>query len=173
MHGGAVSMAREFNTLTWRPDLILVTDMLDLSTFLALMKSKSLGIPTAIYFHENQLSYPWSPNDRDIQKNRDTHYGFINYVSALAADQVFFNSEFHMDSFLDALPRFLRQFPDHRELDSVEVIREKSRILHLGMDLRKFDDHRIDHGDHPLILWNHRWEYDKKSENMVTILNWL
>ncbi|MGY8764539.1 MAG: tRNA-queuosine alpha-mannosyltransferase domain-containing protein, partial [Fidelibacterota bacterium] len=50
MHGGAVTMAREFNNLTWRPDLILATDMLDLSTFLALTKSKSYGIPTAIYF---------------------------------------------------------------------------------------------------------------------------
>ena len=59
-----------------------------------------------VYFHENQASYPWSPNDRDIQYNRDTHYGFINYVSALTADHVFFNSEFHMNSFLNALPSF-------------------------------------------------------------------
>ncbi|MBT7118846.1 MAG: DUF3524 domain-containing protein, partial [Candidatus Marinimicrobia bacterium] len=170
MHGGAVTMAREFNNLTWRPDLILATDMLDLSTFLALTKSKSNGIPTAIYFHENQLSYPWSPKDRDIQNNRDTHYGFINYASALAADQVFFNSEFHMASFLDALPRFLRKFPDYRELDSVNVIRGKSHILHLGMDLRQFDNHRKGHGDEPLILWNHRWEYDKNPTEFFNVL---
>ena len=65
---------------------------------------------------------------------------------------VFFNSEFHMASFLDALPRFLRKFPDYRELDSVNVIREKSRILHLGMDLRQFDNHSTDRGDVPLII---------------------
>ena len=170
MHGGAVTMAREFNNLTWRPDLILATDMLDLSTFLALTKSKSYGIPTAIYFHENQLSYPWSPKDRDVQNNRDTHYGFINFASALAADQVFFNSEFHMASFLDALPRFLRKFPDYRELDSVNVIRGKSHILHLGMDLRQFDNHRKGHGDEPLILWNHRWEYDKNPTEFFNVL---
>ena len=170
MHGGAVTMAREFNNFTWRPDHILATDMLDLSTFLALTKSKSYGIPTAIYFHENQLSYPWSPKDRDVQKNRDSHYGFINYASALAADQVFFNSEFHMVSFLDALPRFLRQFPDYRELDSVNVIRGKSRILHLGMNLRQFDNHHTDHGDVPLILWNHRWEYDKNPTEFFNVL---
>ena len=170
MHGGAVTMARKFNNLNWRPDLILATDMLDLSTFLALTKSKSNGIPTAIYFHENQLSYPWSPKDRDIQNNRDTHYGFINYASALAADQVFFNSKFHMASFLGALPRFLRKFPDYRELDSINMIRGKSQILHLGMNLRQFDDHHADHGNVPLILWNHRWEYDKNPTEFFNVL---
>ena len=170
MHGGAVTLARLFNTMDWRPDLILATDMLDLTTFLALTKSKSHGIPTAIYFHENQLSYPWSPTDRDIQQKRDTHYGFINYASALATDTVFFNSDFHMDSFLNALPRFLRHFPDHQELDSVNTIREKCRVLHLGMDLAKFDEHKSDHQDLPIILWNHRWEYDKNPESFFNVL---
>ena len=66
MHGGAVTLAKMFNNMDWKPDLILSTDMLDLTTFLALTRVKSNGIPTAIYFHENQISYPWSPRDRDI-----------------------------------------------------------------------------------------------------------
>jgi len=139
MHGGAVTLARKFNKMDWKPDLILATDMLDLTTFLSLTREKSHNIPTTIYFHENQLSYPWSPEDRDIQKNRDKHYGFINYASALAADRVFFNSEFHMNSFLDALRPFLKHFPDHNELESVNNIRNKSSVLHLGMDLQRFD----------------------------------
>ncbi|MBT3180040.1 MAG: DUF3524 domain-containing protein [Candidatus Marinimicrobia bacterium] len=171
MHGGAVTLAREFNALNWRPDLILTTDMLDVTTFMALTQSKSHGIPIAIYFHENQISYPWSPNDRDIQKNRDSHYGFINYASTLAADTIFFNSDFHMESYLGELPKFLRHFPDHRELDSVDIIREKSRILHLGMDLQKFDIHKTSHKKDPLILWNHRWEYDKNPESFFSVLN--
>ncbi|MAV96235.1 MAG: glycosyl transferase family 1, partial [Candidatus Marinimicrobia bacterium] len=116
MHGGAVTLARKFNKMKWKPDLIFATDMLDLTTFLSLTREKSSGIPTAIYFHENQLSYPWSPDDRDIQNKRDSHYGFINYSSALSADKVFFNSEFHMKSFLEALQPFLKQFPDYQEL---------------------------------------------------------
>jgi len=170
MHGGAVTVAQRFNDMKWHPDLILATDMLGLSTFLALSRKKLHGIPAAIYFHENQLVYPWSPEDRDIQQKRDTHYGFINYASALTADRVFFNSEFHMNSFLDALHPFLKHFPDHRELDSVKVIRDKSRVLHLGMDLQQFDDHRVEKEGNPLILWNHRWEYDKNPELFFSVL---
>ena len=162
MHGAAVSLARQFNELTQLPDLILATDMLDLTTFLALTRRKSASVPTALYFHENQITYPWSPTDEDVKLQRDNHYGFINYTSALAADKVFFNSAYHQESFLDALPGFLRQFPDKRELSGVEAVRTKSEILYLGMNLRKFDKYsRGDKNEVPVLLWNHRWEYDK------------
>jgi len=95
MHGGGVTLARKFLSLSYQPDLLLATDMLDLTTFLALTRKASISIKTAIYFHENQLTYPWSPKDRDVIKQRDMHYGYINYASALAADVVFFNSQYH------------------------------------------------------------------------------
>mgnify|MGYP000456988033 CR=1 FL=1 len=37
---------------------------------------------------ENQITYPWSPQDEDVKYQRNNQYGFINYTSALAADQV-------------------------------------------------------------------------------------
>ena len=55
MQGGAVSLAREYRARALCPDLILATDMLDLPLFLALTRDLTTGIPTAIYFHENQL----------------------------------------------------------------------------------------------------------------------
>jgi hypothetical protein len=61
MHGGAVTLARLFNQSDLTPDLILSTDMLDLTTFLSLTRNRTSTTPTAIYFHENHLSYPWSP----------------------------------------------------------------------------------------------------------------
>ena len=96
-----------------------------------------------IYFHENQLSYPWSPRDRDIKKNRDSHYGFINYASALCADKVFFNSKFHLTSYLNALEKFLNTFPDQREISTVATIKNKSEVLQLGLDLSFFDKYHI------------------------------
>ena len=170
MHGGAITLAKMFNAMDWLPDLIFATDMLDLNTFLSLTRNKSNGIPAAIYFHENQLSYPWSPSDRDIKNKRDSHYGFINYSSALAADKVFFNSEFHMKSFFDALIPFLKQFPDYQELDTVDVIKKKSEVLYLGMDFRRFCNHTFERGLKPNILWNHRWEYDKNPQSFFSVL---
>ena len=164
MHIGAVTIAKEFNEMKWQPDVILSTDMLDLTTFLALTKKRTSGIPTAIYFHENQLSYPWSHKDRDIKNNRDTHYGFINYSSALAADRLYFNSKFHMDSFIHALKPFLKQFPDYQELETIEIIKNKSEVLYLGIDFKRLDKFKISKSNHPIIIWNHRWEYDKNPE---------
>lgn len=163
MHGGAVTLARQFLDSGLEPDLILATDMLDLTTFLALTRVRTAGVPTAIYFHENQLTYPWSPTDRDVAAGRNKHYGFLNFSSALAADRLFFNSTYHRDSFLAELPHFLNHFPDYKELDSVETLRRKSAVLPLGLDLARFDAARPAQAwaGPPLLLWNHRWEYDK------------
>jgi glycosyltransferase involved in cell wall biosynthesis len=135
--------------------------MLNLPAFLALAGEALAGVPVALYFHENQLTYPLQPGEK-----RDLHYGFVNLVSALRADVVFFNSTYHLDEFFDELPRLLKHFPDYNELWTVESVREKSAVLPLGLDLARFDQYRHGHptAGRPLILWNHRWEYDKNPE---------
>ena len=193
MHGGAVTLARRFLESGSTPDLILATDMLDLTTFLALTRRKTANIPTAIYFHENQLTYPWSPTDRDVVRNRDKHYGFINYASAMAADWVFFNSRYHMESFYDEAVRLLKHFPDHNEAGSIDALRDKSSVLPLGMDLRRLDEYAGAAGASineagaltgeagaltgevggPLVVWNHRWEYDKNPDEFFKALRTL
>ncbi len=174
MHGGAVTLAKQFLAAGERPDLLLATDMLDLTTFLALTRKLSADIPVALYMHENQLSYPWSPTDADPELQRDAHYCFINYSSALAADAVLFNSDYHRRDFLAELPGFLKTFPDCNEIDTVAQIERKSRTLHLGLDLRRFEPHRprVEErtGQLPLILWNHRWEYDKNPDEFFSAL---
>ena len=146
--------------------------MLDLSSFLALTRRKTANIPTAFYFHENQLTYPWSPIDRDVIKNRDYHYSFINYISSYTADKVFFNSKYHKDIFLIELKKFLKIFPDNNEFGTIKDIAEKSEVLYLGLDLKnndKFKPYKIKNKK-PLILWNHRWEYDKNPEDFIDAL---
>ena len=164
MHGGAVTIAREFLAGGEVPDLILAGSMLDLSSFLALTRNTTAGVPAAVYFHENQLAYPWQERDRDRQRGRDVHYGFINYITALCADRIFFNSYYNMSSFLEELPRMLKHFPDCNELESVDEIAARSSVLHLGIEFPEPQGTASLSGlrhDLPVIMWNHRWEYDK------------
>jgi glycosyltransferase involved in cell wall biosynthesis len=173
MHGGAVTLARQFLESKREPDLLLASDMLDLTSFLALTRKRTAKIPTALYFHENQLSYPWSPNGANPEQQR-AHYAFINYTSALAADAVLFNSRYHREVFNDQLPGFLKGFPDQNELGSLDLLKTKSEVLPLGVDLKRFDQYRPENpGDAPrvpLVLWNHRWEYDKNPEEFFQAL---
>jgi glycosyltransferase involved in cell wall biosynthesis len=82
-----------------------------------------------------------------------------------------YNSKFHKDSFIDALRTFLKQFPDHNEFSNIDAIQEKSEVSHLGLSLQKFDDYKTkSKNEVPIILWNHRWEYDKNPASFFQTL---
>jgi len=165
MHGAAVELAEQVLGHDGPDfDLLLATDMMDLSVFTALVRKKYAHTPIAVYFHENQLAYPWSASDQDVKLQRDNHYAFINYTSALAADRIFFNSPYNHDSFVDGLLDFLKVFPDRKGLNRVEEIAGKSEVLPLGMELEVVENREIAPEEPPRILWNHRWEYDKGPE---------
>jgi glycosyltransferase involved in cell wall biosynthesis len=163
-----------------RFDLILATDMLDLATFLGLTRDITSGVPVGLYMHENQLTYPLPAG-----RARDLAFPWINYTSLLAADAIFFNSEFHRRALLDALPGLLGRYHDHQELDLVDTIAAKASVLPPGIDLARLDDFRlsildvgfeenskspIPNPQSPVILWNSRWEYDKAPEAFFAAL---
>lgn len=173
MHGGSVTLSEKLNCSDFIPDLILATDMLDVATFKANLKSSLSGVPVVTYFHENQITYPWSATDEDVKKNRDNHYGFINYTTALVSDKVLFNSEYHRSSFIGALPDFLGQFPDYRNLDTIKRIEAKSQVIPLGLallELEKAKPAEVNLPKRATVLWNHRWEYDKNPEEFFETL---
>lgn len=175
MHGAAVTLAPNILARERMPDLIVATDMLDVTTLLALTRARTAQTPVLTYFHENQLTYPFPPGTK-----RDLHYGWINYVSALASNAVAFNSAYHRDEFFDELPRLLKHFPDYNNLETIEDVRARSVVLHPGLDLGWIDepeppgvaDDLPPRGSQPpLILWNQRWEYDKGPETFFWTLD--
>lgn len=168
MHGAAIHFAEQFAASLQsghpHPNILLVSSMVDLCVFKAMLPPEAQNIPLIYYFHENQLVYPWSPTDPDVELKRDRHYGFIHFASALAAHEIWFNSGRHRDQFVAALPQFLNDFPDHKLLHTVAKIETKSRVVHLGLDLlalRADGQTRDLTAERAIILWNHRWEYDK------------
>lgn len=177
MHGGAVTMARKALQAFrdgFEPDVVFATGMVNLPAFLALVRPHLGNVPVALYFHENQLTYPLPPD-----AERDYTYGYINYLSSLAADRIAFNSRFHVDEFMDALPKLLRAFPDYTHLNTVNALRKKSTVVHVGMDLEAHDVYRSAYAPpdwgpsmrSPIVLWNQRWEYDKNPEAFFRVMN--
>lgn len=164
MRGAAISFARMLREAPGlgRVDLIVTTDMLDLATFLGLARDLVGRTPVALYMHENQLTYPLPPG-----RQRDLAFPWINYTAALAADAVFFNSDFHRQSFLSALPQLPGRYHDYRELEQIERIANVSEVLYPGLELVPFDQDPPGLAREPgvpVILWNNRWEYDKAPD---------
>ena len=139
------------------PDMVFCSDMLNLAEFAALAPVEISGLPKVIYFHENQLTYPVR-----VEDERDYQFAMTNLTSALAADAVWFNSRFHMNSFLEALVKFLKSMPDFQPLEVIEIIRAKSSVHPPGIaDLTPLPEREPG----PVrILWAARWEHDKNPE---------
>ena len=52
--------------------------------------------------------------------------------------------------------------PDNKNLETLDIIKNKSSVLYLGCDLKKYSKkEKKSSNKKPIILWNHRWEFDK------------
>jgi glycosyltransferase involved in cell wall biosynthesis len=165
MRGAALYFAKKIPSLK-RYNALITTDLMSLSDY----KTLSPGIcpPVLVYFHENQLTYPLAPGE-----HMDYQFGFTDITTALAADRVLFNSRTHCDAFFSHLPGFLKMMPEYRPNWAVGEIRSKAGVLYPGCRFPASgfcgDEPSIQLP--PLIIWNHRWEFDKNPDEFFYVLD--
>jgi len=164
MRSAAVRWAIDERAELERPwDLILASSYVPLAELLGLVPSLS-RVPSLLFFHENQLAFPVSDRLSQQEQARDLHYGFTQLTSALAATRCGFNSRHNRDSFLSEAERILSKMPAPVPSGWVERIAARSDVIYLPLELADAPPaaHRDD--GPPIILWNHRWEHDKRPE---------
>lgn len=171
MRGAHVTLAAEMGELVAEvgpPDVVLATSMTDLAGLLGMTRRLVGDVPAVLYVHETQLTYPLSPLDRP-----DATYAMLNWTAMNAADLVLFNSAWHRDHWFVELPGLLRSLPDHRHDDLVDEVARRAEVLPVGVDLRRFDPVGPPSSTDapPVILWNHRWEHDKRPDLFATAIH--
>ena len=165
MRGAALYFVKQVNGLA-DYDGLITTDLMSLSDFKAL--ANGTCPPALVYFHENQFTYPLAPGER-----MDYQFGFTDITTALVADRIIFNSQTHSDAFFKALPNFIKMMPEHRPGWVVEAIRSRADVLYPGC---RFAAKELTADDlcckrPPLIIWNHRWEFDKNPDDFFQALD--
>jgi len=166
MRGAALYFAEKISSIE-NYDGLITTDLMSLSDLKALLGSSCP--PSLVYFHENQLTYPLAPGE-----SMDYQFGFTDITTALAADRILFNSHTHLDSFFSILPDFLKMMPEYRPGWVVKAIRRKSGVLYPGCrfpDRQKQLPVSLEKESRPLIIWNHRWEFDKGPKDFFDALD--
>ncbi len=136
-------------------DLLLATSMTNLAALKGIVPSLA-ATPTIVYFHENQFAYPEQRERKEYQ-----NYKITNLYTALAADQVLFNSRYNMDTFLDGATGLLSIMPDHVPKGIVKAVQDRSRILPVPLEKELYTCDSRRSTEPLVIVWNHRWEHDK------------
>ena len=161
MRHAAITFNEKLATITeqnW--DIIVCTDMLNITEFNGLANTFIQQLPKVIYFHENQLLYP-----DNHSSERDYHYAFTNFISTLCANEVWFNSDWHKNTFTDALKQWISKMPDYPQTKAIASFIEKSKTHYPGIEKDCYEYRpQTEHNKKITLLWAARWENDKNPE---------
>ena len=163
IRGNPLSFIHKFSEqLKQEYDIVFATSMVDLATICGIYPNLA-NAKKVVYFHENQFAYPQSPNAPERLEPL-----MVNLYSALAADQVIFNSEHNRSSLLDGTSSFMQKMPDFSPVSIVDDLKQKSCVLPVPIkDQQIVENKKIPNS----IIWNHRWEYDKNPEDFFAALS--
>ena len=160
--GNSLTLAHD-ERLQGNYDLVIATSMTDLSALLGMAPQLS-RVPSVLYFHENQFAYP-DPNEvHQVERQVTSIY------SAIAATSLVFNSSFNRESFMQGAAALLKKMPDGVPDGIVEQLKNKSRVISVPIDEVPVEPRAGTTARDLTLLWNHRWEYDKGLDELVTLI---
>jgi len=146
--------------------------MTDLSALKGMTNSLA-GVPSVLYFHENQFAYPDdSPAEHLVERQLTSIY------SAISADYLVFNSQFNQQSFLDGCEVLLLKLPDGVPRGIIDQLKSKSVVIPVALKDLAISVGAISIGARSVgeksarfnIVWNHRWEQDKGLVELESLL---
>ena len=151
-----------------RYNLVVAAGLLDLAQVRAVWGARTP--PLLLYLHESQVSYPVPGGG-----SAAAELLWRDVTNVCAADRLVFNSEFHRAAFRARLPEVIARLPDAeaRPVVPAEWLERRSSVLYPGC--------RFGPGcpsgppaerpaGPPVVIWNHRWEFDKDPQAFVAAL---
>ncbi len=169
LRGSALTLAEEVAAVIGRhgpPEVLVASDMVHLAALLGFLRRDLGEAAVALYLHENQLTHPVGPRDRP-----DESLALANWLSMAVADRVFVNSEAQLADLHSALPVLLGRALDHGHAHRLDGVLARCEVLPVGVDLAGIapDGHRAPEA--PLIVWNHRWDHEKRPDRLFSALH--
>ncbi len=162
VRGNALSWSiKQKKTLEQDYNFVLATSMVDCATLRGLIPELN-RIPWIIYFHENQFAYPVDSQHDHLEPK------MVSLYNALCAEKIIFNSHYNHETFISGLAKFLKKMPDEVPTTTVNIIESKCEVLAVPINVPILSVKRMNKV--PVLLWNHRWEYDKGPLQLLNVL---
>lgn len=182
--------SEQYATLSAPYDLIIATSFVDIATLRGLVPALATT-PLWLYCHENQFAYPESAQqaeqklqaDNKQQSSHDLEAKMVFLYACLAADIISFNSAWNRDSAFVGMAELLHRFPEKLDNSVLDSIKSKANIIPVPLPpIQALDKLASDSSNEIAIdrnkdsqtlslLWNHRWEYDKGPETLLTLVS--
>lgn len=179
-------------------DILVIDGMFDVTILVALLMKRTKKPKILVYLHENQLTTPFTSQDRDKKNNTHWHYGMAHWRSLLVADGFVFNSQTHLEAFATALPKIINEQCPRDAVQwqlkrAQELLETQCTVLRYGLELdelllqsktkKRPLDAVIQEGSSPTtimtennkkiptILWNARLEEDKNPAAFLDLMH--
>ncbi len=147
-------------------DLLFCSNLFDLFSAVTLVPELR-RIPKLIYFHENQAAYPVQAGSK-----RNMHYVLQDLKNIYVADLALFNSQWNLSSLREDSKKYIQRLPElGKSLETLYSIKTPCRVQPLGIELQSLlRANKNKENRKPVILWNHRWEFDKNPNLLFDAL---